>query len=85
MEKNKLTTSTAEETVTISRTEYEDLLEQKRQKPGISVWVEPISPDAALRNELRGRYRICDTFVENDIGHRFPLSSYMARWLAFFE
>ncbi|MBQ6160930.1 MAG: hypothetical protein IJK24_08280 [Oscillospiraceae bacterium] len=31
MEKNKLTTSTAEETVTISRTEYEDLLEQKRQ------------------------------------------------------
>ena len=31
MEKNKLTTSTAEDTVTISRTEYEDLLEQKRQ------------------------------------------------------
>ena len=31
MEKDKLTTSTAEETVTISRTEYEDLLEQKRQ------------------------------------------------------
>ena len=32
MEKNKLTTSTAEDTVTISRTEYENLLEDKRQK-----------------------------------------------------
>ena len=32
MEKDKLTTSTAEETVTISRTEYENLLEDKRQK-----------------------------------------------------
>ena len=32
MEKNKLTTSTAEETVTISRTEYENLLEDSRQK-----------------------------------------------------
>ena len=32
MEKNKLATSTAEETVTISRTEYEHLLEDKRQK-----------------------------------------------------
>ena len=32
MEKNKLTTSTAEETVTISRTEYEELLEQKRTR-----------------------------------------------------
>lgn len=54
-------------------------------KPGVSVWVEPISPDAALRNELRGWYRICDTFAENDIGHRFPLSSYTANWLAFAE
>lgn len=32
MEKNKLTTSIAEDTVTISRTEYENLLEDKRQK-----------------------------------------------------
>ena len=53
--------------------------------PGISVWVEPMSSDAALRNELRGRYRICDTFAENDTGNRFPLSSYTARWLAFQE
>lgn len=60
-------------------------LRRKDLKPGISVWVEPISPDAALRNELRGWYRIYDTFAENDVGHRFPLSSYTARWLAFAE
>lgn len=54
-------------------------------KPGTSVWVEPISPDADMRNELRGWYRICDTFAENDVGNRFPLSSYTARWLAYTE
>ena len=53
--------------------------------PGNSVWVEPISSDAALREELRGRYRIGDTFAENDVGNRFPLSSYTARWLAYTE
>lgn len=53
--------------------------------PGISVWVEPISPDPALRAELRGRYQIGETFAENDVGNRFPLSSYTARWLAFQE
>jgi transcriptional regulator with XRE-family HTH domain len=53
--------------------------------PGISVWVEPISPDPALRADLRGRYRIGETFAENDVGNRFPLSSYTARWLAFQE
>ena len=61
------------------------VLRRDELKPGISVWVEPISPDADLRNELRGRYRIYDTFAENDVGHRFPLSSYTARWLAFAE
>ena len=60
-------------------------LRRKDLTPGISVWVEPISPDAALRNELRGWYRICDTFAENDVGNRFPLSSYTARWLAYTE
>lgn len=54
-------------------------------KPGLSVWVEPVSPDADMRNELRGWYRICDTFAENDVGNRFPLSSYTARWLAYTE
>ena len=53
--------------------------------PGRSVWVEPISLDAALRNELRGWYRIGDTFAENDIGNRFPLCTYNAKWLAFLE
>lgn len=52
---------------------------------GISVWVEPISPDAALRNELRGWYRIGDTFAENDVGNRFTLCTYNAKWLAFLE
>ena len=61
------------------------VLRREELKPGISVWVEPISPDAGLRDELRGRYRIYDTFAENDVGHRFPLSSYTARWLAFAE
>ena len=61
------------------------VLRREELKPGISVWVEPISPDADLRNELRGWYRICDTFAENDIVHRFPLSSYTANWLAFAE
>ena len=60
-------------------------LRREELKAGISVWVEPISPDAGLRNELRGWYRIYDTFAENDIGHRFPLSSYTVRWLAFEE
>ena len=60
-------------------------LRRDELKPGTSVWVEPISPDAGLRNELHGWYRICDTFAENDIGHRFPLSSYIANWLAFAE
>ena len=53
--------------------------------PGISVWVEPISTDPALRAELRGQYQIGETFAENDVGNRFPLSSYTARWLAFQE
>ena len=53
--------------------------------PGRSVWVEPISLDAALRNELRGWYRIGDTFAENDMGNRFPLCTYNAKWLAFLE
>ena len=53
--------------------------------PGRSVWVEPISPDPTLRAELRGWYRIGDTFAENDLGNRFPLCTYNAKWLAFLE
>lgn len=58
-------------------------LRREELKPGVSVWVEPISPDAALRNELRGWYRIGVTFAENDVGNRFTLSSYSSKWLAF--
>ena len=60
-------------------------LRREELTSGSSVWVEPISSDAALRNELRGWYRIYDTFAENDVGNRFPLSSYTARWLAYTE
>ena len=60
-------------------------LQRKDLTLGTSVWVEPISPDAGLRDELRGWYRICDTFAENDIGNRFPLCTYNAKWLAFLE
>ena len=58
-------------------------LRRKDLRPDTAVWVEPISPDAELRGELRGWYRVFATHVENDTGHRFLLSSYAAKWLAF--
>lgn len=47
------------------------------------VWVEPISMDAALRDELRGWYHIKKRFVENEVGQRFYFDFYGAKWLAF--
>ncbi len=47
------------------------------------IWVEPISPDSVLRNELRGWYRVKQYFVENEFGNRFYLDTYGAKWLAF--
>lgn len=47
------------------------------------VWLEPISHDAELREDLRGWYRVCDRWVENDYGIRFPIDTYGAKWLAF--
>lgn len=47
------------------------------------VWLEPISHDADLREELRGWYRVCERWVENDYGTRFTIDSYGAKWLAF--
>lgn len=47
------------------------------------VWVEPISPDRALREELRGWYTRRSHWVENDCGNRFFLGSYGVKWLAF--
>lgn len=47
------------------------------------VWLEPISQDVALREHLRGWYKVCELWVENDHGTRFPIDTYGAKWLAF--
>ena len=47
------------------------------------VWVEPISPDVQLRNELRGWYQVRGIYVENTSGNRFMYDSYESKWLAF--
>lgn len=47
------------------------------------VWVEPISPDVQLRNELRGWYQTKGIYVENSTGNRFMYDSYESKWLAF--
>lgn len=49
------------------------------------VWVEPISEDSMLREELRGWYRVKAIFVENSVGFRFLYDNYGAKWLAFEE
>lgn len=36
-----------------------------------TIWVEPISTDISLRNELRGWYHVKKRFVENEVGQRF--------------
>lgn len=47
------------------------------------IWLEPISPDSDLRDELRGWYQVHDRFVQNEYGNRFYLATYGAKWLAF--
>ena len=47
------------------------------------VWVEPISSDVLLRNELRGWYQIRGIYVENSAGNRFLHDTYGSKWLAF--
>lgn len=47
------------------------------------VWVEPISSDTALREELRGWYKVKKRCVENEVGQRFYLDFYEVKWLAF--
>ena len=47
------------------------------------IWVEPISTDTALRQELRGWYRGKHHAIENEAGNRFTLDSYGAKWIAF--
>ena len=52
---------------------------------GLQIWVEPISADSSLREELRGRYRVKHHAIDNECGNRFSLDSYGAKWLAFSE
>lgn len=52
---------------------------------GLQIWVEPISADSSLREELRGFYRVKHHAIENECGNRFSLDSYGAKWLAFSE
>lgn len=47
------------------------------------VWVEPISSDVLLRNELRGWYQARGIYVENSAGNRFLYDTYGSKWLAF--
>ena len=47
------------------------------------VWVEPISEDSTLREELRGWYKVKAIFAENSVGYRFLFDNYGAKWLAF--
>lgn len=51
--------------------------------PQREVWLEPISCDTHLREELRGWYRIKSRWAENEYGNRFYLDTYGAKWLAF--
>ncbi len=48
------------------------------------VWVEPVTTDSILADELRGWYHPRDNrLVENEFGNRFYLDTYGAKWLAF--
>lgn len=62
---------------------YGKLLSRAELSSYEKVWIEPISKDPALRQELRGWYKLKGRFFENDSGNRFSLDSYGAKWLAF--
>ena len=47
------------------------------------LWVDPISTDECLRNELRGLYYTKRRYVENDAGNSFLYDAYGVKWLAF--
>ena len=49
------------------------------------VWVEPISSDYNLRQELRGWYTVMSDWAENSAGNRFLFDAYQSKWLAFSE
>lgn len=47
------------------------------------LWIEPILPDSFSRDELRGWYKICAFYAENEYGVRFLFDTYGSKWLAF--
>ena len=48
------------------------------------VWVEPVTADHELADELRGWYRLHgQRIVENEFGNRFYIDTYGVKWLAF--
>ena len=47
------------------------------------LWIEPILPDSFSRDELRGWYKICSFYAENEYGVRFLFDTYGSKWLAF--
>ena len=47
------------------------------------IWVEPISVDEQLRQELRGWYVPKELYAENEYGNKFYYACYGAKWLAY--
>lgn len=66
-----------------NRTPNSEPLSRNELQYGLQIWVEPISADSSLREELRGFYRVKHHAIENECGNRFSLDSYGAKWLAF--
>ena len=48
-----------------------------------SLWIQPISTDSFLREELIGWYQLKSFYVENEYGTRFLFDTYGTKWLAF--
>lgn len=69
----------------VSPPPFEDSLDREDVFRQTEVWVEPISSDSGLRNELRGWYRVFRGYVENQSGNRFLKESYGAKWMAFIQ
>ena len=47
------------------------------------LWIEPILPDSFSRDELRGWYKICSFYVENEHGVSFLFDTYGSKFFAF--
>ena len=62
---------------------YSDPIERSKLNQYDRVWVEPISNDEQLRQELRGLYSTKDRWVENEYGNKFYYDCYGAKWVAF--